>query len=1127
MTVTIFQLPDDSDELEPIGIVEAGEIVVDDESLPHIPEPILQDEERLLDRFDGPYLFAEPVDARESDSKAFDSGKDANPMDKIESALKPFSAHNADSGWTARSNTNGLTVPIVKEIADYLLEEISEDRFIPPKGAHDESQEALDWIDEHGRDEASGGTQTGLARARQIVDAYENNEPIEPEYIQRIDNFFARHGGQGAKDLDDEYSDKPWKDNSYLAWKLWGGDPAQQWANDLWERIKEVRDEKMADWIDQTRVDTIRKSVSEWIPIQDSTGDEAWLNPVSGSASYADSIPGESHAPNPSAIGMDDVVKIEFLEIETTISDVSVDRLDTGDQVVWRSDGVTLSGEIVGLSDSILKLEVTEPASRVVDIPFDGSDPDHGQIDEPVTTVVGTGPAGASQPVVPDSGQPTDEQMMAELLRLLMAAGSQALSDTDVINQFVSEMRDRDVSDDRLRPVVEFAARKHPYVDDVNDVTKVFDVTVQTVDSVSVSDVRKIWIPYRGPEGGTGWQNTDDLDDVVYDDEPPGQQADMEYVFDEILGFDDSQQEAVQDGISDALDRVPDLSDEGRKKLENKLTAAIIESYRQEEINSDVQSDDLEILTRKLIERWEDDDEIPDDWYSDPFDDLPNIDGPEDLEEGDIVEIEKPNFPGPLEARVIWAGEEYLDVAYVDPPAVIPPADQPDVEYISDVIDVTQYEFDPDEVEHVDTDVIEAFGGPEMQDQLNEVFGRMSDVMSRVEDRVLFDDSADERDPYEWYEAVIEVASEDPDVPLSQIEELNQRLKEESFDPTGMTENERLENAFEYASKRVSAREWGISGGNTTGDEMEVLEYGDGSFDLAIPVDAYPGPTGVVSTQQEAIENNTNGPRIENALGGNSVQTALVEDPDGEEYIVKDGLDGQVLGLANEITDFNYDVQESAVNTMAAAFFTGHNDLHRENVFVTDDDEFYIIDHDAQGEGWHGMPEPWEYAKYDLPDDRVKERIAQLAAQIVTGERQIPDDITTRHRSYVERQIENAYDEIDSDQIPDALSRQVERYRDGEVDMLIPDEPIADVSESDIQELGGEERSEAESTDPSDERFTTYDECVEYHSDKRDPEAYCAVVFGFDEIILSEEESSESGNTDDSADSDTGSEPVQ
>ena len=57
--------------------------------------------------------------------------------------------------------------------------------------------------------------------------------------------------------------------------------------------------------------------------------------------------------------------------------------------------------------------------------------------------------------------------------------------------------------------------------------------------------------------------------------------------------------------------------------------------------------------------------------------------------------------------------------------------------------------------------------------------------------------------------------------------------------------------------------------------------------------------------------------------------------------------------------------------------------------------------------------------------------------------------------------------------------------------------------------------------------FTTYDECVEYHADKRDPEAYCAVVFGLDEIILSDEESSESGNTSDSTDSDTGSEPVQ
>lgn len=36
------------------------------------------------------------------------------------------------------------------------------------------------------------------------------------------------------------------------------------------------------------------------------------------------------------------------------------------------------------------------------------------------------------------------------------------------------------------------------------------------------------WTPYIGPEGGTGWQNTQDPDEVSYDDEPPGQVEGLE-----------------------------------------------------------------------------------------------------------------------------------------------------------------------------------------------------------------------------------------------------------------------------------------------------------------------------------------------------------------------------------------------------------------------------------------------------------------------------------------------------------------------------------------------------------------------------------------------------------------------
>lgn len=38
------------------------------------------------------------------------------------------------------------------------------------------------------------------------------------------------------------------------------------------------------------------------------------------------------------------------------------------------------------------------------------------------------------------------------------------------------------------------------------------------------ADVAKEWVPYHGPQGGTGWENTE-TDDIVYDDDKPGEQT--------------------------------------------------------------------------------------------------------------------------------------------------------------------------------------------------------------------------------------------------------------------------------------------------------------------------------------------------------------------------------------------------------------------------------------------------------------------------------------------------------------------------------------------------------------------------------------------------------------------------
>jgi phage portal protein BeeE len=137
----------------------------------------------------------------------------------------------------------GLELSVSKALPEAVFDDIAESVFVPPDGAAEQAQQALDWIDEHGRDEASGGTQEGLARARQIIDHAENDEPLIGEnsdgtpYILEIRNFFARHVDN--REIAEEHEGTPWRDNGYFSWLLWGGDPGKQWVDNAAQRLEE------------------------------------------------------------------------------------------------------------------------------------------------------------------------------------------------------------------------------------------------------------------------------------------------------------------------------------------------------------------------------------------------------------------------------------------------------------------------------------------------------------------------------------------------------------------------------------------------------------------------------------------------------------------------------------------------------------------------------------------------------------------------------------------------------------------------------------------------------------------------------------------------------------------------
>lgn len=102
----------------------------------------------------------------------------------------------------------------------------------PPIGAQKEAQKALDWREKYG-DDVKGGTRIGWIRANQIA----KREELSEDIVKRMHSFFSRH--EGNQVIADEYKDEPWKDAGYVAWLLWGGDPAKTWSARIAESLRE------------------------------------------------------------------------------------------------------------------------------------------------------------------------------------------------------------------------------------------------------------------------------------------------------------------------------------------------------------------------------------------------------------------------------------------------------------------------------------------------------------------------------------------------------------------------------------------------------------------------------------------------------------------------------------------------------------------------------------------------------------------------------------------------------------------------------------------------------------------------------------------------------------------------
>ena len=105
----------------------------------------------------------------------------------------------------------------------------------PTEAMAEEAQKGLDWRKEFGR----GGTEVGVARARQLV----NRQEFSAETVRRMHSYFSRHEvdkeGEGFSPGEDGYPSA-----GRIAWALWGGDVGQSWARNKDRQLDKIDEDK-------------------------------------------------------------------------------------------------------------------------------------------------------------------------------------------------------------------------------------------------------------------------------------------------------------------------------------------------------------------------------------------------------------------------------------------------------------------------------------------------------------------------------------------------------------------------------------------------------------------------------------------------------------------------------------------------------------------------------------------------------------------------------------------------------------------------------------------------------------------------------------------------------------------
>ena len=118
--------------------------------------------------------------------------------------------------------------------------------FKPPKGVADAAAKGLEMRQKASPSNKGGLTseeagKQGIGSGVQRAVNLKNRDTISPEVIKQMRGFLSR--SEKSSEISAENKSTPWNDKGYVAWLLWGGDPAKAWVDKIIGQM-EAADEK-------------------------------------------------------------------------------------------------------------------------------------------------------------------------------------------------------------------------------------------------------------------------------------------------------------------------------------------------------------------------------------------------------------------------------------------------------------------------------------------------------------------------------------------------------------------------------------------------------------------------------------------------------------------------------------------------------------------------------------------------------------------------------------------------------------------------------------------------------------------------------------------------------------------